>query len=94
MCAVYKQYAYYLLSNYIFECKFQICTDLEKKTQTSIRQLNAVCTVTLVLSATGIIPNKFHDSLELLCLGPGLYILMQKTATLSACRKVLKFLAE
>ena len=35
-------------------------------------QLNAVCIVPLVLSATGIIPNKTHGSLKVLIVRPGL----------------------
>jgi hypothetical protein len=49
-----------------------------------IWQLNAVCIVPLVLSATGIIPNKLHGSLKLLIVRPGLYVVMQKAVLLSS----------
>jgi hypothetical protein len=47
--------------------RFQKYTDLEEKLVT-IRQLTAYYIVPLLLSTTGIIPNKSHDSLKLLIL--------------------------
>jgi hypothetical protein len=47
-----------------------------------------------VLSTTGIIPNKLHESLKLLNLFPALYIQMQKAVILNTCDIVRKFLAE
>jgi hypothetical protein len=49
-----------------------------------IWQLNAVCIVPLVLSATDIIPNKLHGSVKLLIVRPGLYVVMQKAVLLSS----------
>ena len=54
-------------------------------------QLNAVCEVPLVLSATGIVPNKLHGSLNLLIVRPGLYVVMQKGVVLSTWRIVRDF---
>ena len=47
-----------------------------------------------VLSSTGIILNKLHDSVKLLNLRPILYIPMQKAVILNTCRTVRKCLAE
>jgi hypothetical protein len=55
--------------------KLQKYTDLEEKL-TRIWQLNAVYIEPLVASTKGIIPNKIHNSMKLLYLCPGLYILM------------------
>ena len=54
-------------------------------------QLNLVYIVPLVLSATGIVPNKLHGSLKLLIVRPGLYVVMQKGAVLSTWRIVRDF---
>jgi hypothetical protein len=62
--------------------KLQTYTDLREEL-TRIWQLNAVHIVPLVLSTTGIIPDKLHDSLKLLNLRSGLYILMQKAIILN-----------
>jgi len=48
----------------------------------------------LVLSTTGIIPNKLHESLKILNLRPALYTVMQKAVKLITYRIVRKFLAE
>ena len=42
----------------------------------------------------GIVPNKLHEISKLFYLHPGVYILMQKTAMLTTCCVVRKFLAE
>jgi len=50
--------------------------------------------VTTVLFTTDIIRNKLRESLKLLSLRPGLYILMQKAVMLSKCRIVRTMVAE
>jgi hypothetical protein len=57
-------------------------------------QLTTVYIIPLVVSTTGISPNKLHESLKLPNLHPALYILMQKTVILNTRRIVRKFLAE
>jgi len=52
--------------------KLKKYTDIKEKS-TTIWQ-NAYYVVPLVLSTTGIVPNKSHDGLKLLILRPGLYI--------------------
>jgi hypothetical protein len=49
-----------------------------------IWQLNAVCIVPLVLSATGIIPFKLNGGVKLLIFRPGLYVVTQKAVVLSS----------
>jgi hypothetical protein len=73
--------------------KLQKYTDL-KEGLISIWQLKMAYIIPLVLSTMGIIPNKLHESLELLNLCPALYILMQKAVKLNTCHIVRKFLAE
>jgi hypothetical protein len=68
-------------------------TDL-KEELIRIWQLKTACVITLVLSTTGIIPNKLHESLKLLNLHPALYIHIQKAVILNTCCIVRKFLAE
>jgi hypothetical protein len=55
-------------------------TDL-KEELVRIWQLKKACVIPLVLSTTGIIPNKLHDSLKVHNICPVLYTLMQKTVT-------------
>jgi len=55
--------------------KLQKHTD-PKEEQTRIWQLNVVYIEPLVASTKCITPNKIHNSIKLLCLCPGLYILM------------------
>ena len=57
--------------------RLQKYTDL-KEELIKTRKLNAVYIVPLVLSTTGTIPNKLHESLKLLNLRPSLFFLMQK----------------
>jgi hypothetical protein len=59
-----------------------------------IWQLKIAYIIPLVLSTTGIIPYKLHESLKLLNLRPGLHILMQKAVIVNTCRIVRKFLSE
>jgi hypothetical protein len=73
--------------------KLQKGTDL-KEELARIWQLQAVCVLPLVLSATGVIPNKLHGSLKQLNFRPALYILMQKAVILSTCRIVREFVTE
>ena len=56
--------------------------------------MNAVCAVLLVLTTTGIVPQKTHDNFKLPSLHLAVYILMQKAVTLLTCCVVRKFLAE
>jgi hypothetical protein len=56
--------------------------------------VKTACIISLVLSTTGVIPNKLHKSLKMLSLRPAPYILMQKAAILNTCRMVRKLLAE
>ena len=55
--------------------KLQKFTDL-KEELTRIWQLNAIYIGPLGASTKGIIPNKIHNSVKLLCVCPGLYFLM------------------
>jgi hypothetical protein len=55
---------------------------------------NGLCMMPAVLSTTGIIPYKLHESSELPSLLPALYILIQKAVILNTCRISRKFLAE
>jgi hypothetical protein len=48
----------------------------------------------LVLSTTGTIRDKLHESLKLLHLRPALYILMQRAVIFNTCCIVRKFLEE
>ena len=50
--------------------------------------------VTTVLFTKGIIRNKLSESLKLLSLRPGLYILMQKSVVVHNCRIVRTIVAE
>jgi hypothetical protein len=73
--------------------KLQSYTDLKEEV-TRIRHLKTACTLPLVLSASGIISNKSHESLKPLNLRPAPCILMQKAVTLNTCRTVRMFFAE
>ena len=73
--------------------KLQKCTDLKEKL-IGIWKLKTACIIPPVLSTTGIIPNKLHESFKLLNLRPALYILIQKAVIFNICRTVRKFLAE
>jgi hypothetical protein len=73
--------------------KLQKYTDL-KQELISIWQLKMAYIMPLVLSTTGIIPNKLYQSLELLNLNPSLHIPMQKAVILNTHHIVRKFLAE
>jgi hypothetical protein len=68
---------------------------LHKYTEELIRiwQLETVYLTPLVLSTTGIIPNKLHDRFELLNLRPALHIPKQKSVILIIHHTVRKFLA-
>jgi hypothetical protein len=57
-------------------------------------QIKMAYIIPLVISTTGIIPNKLHESLKLLNHHPALYILMQKAVILNTCRMGRKVLAE
>jgi hypothetical protein len=58
-----------------------------------IWQLKMACIKTLVLSTTGIVTNKLHESLTLLNLRPALYVTTRKAVILNTCRIVGYFLA-
>ena len=79
--------------HHIITKKLKKCIDL-KEELIGIWQLKTAYIKPLVLSITGIIPNKLHKSLKLLNLWPGLYILMQKALVLNTFCIVRKFLAE
>ena len=67
-------------------------TDMKEKL-TTMWQLNAYYIAPLVLSTTGIAPNKSHDGLKLLSLRPGLYIVTQKAVILNTSCIFRKLLA-
>jgi hypothetical protein len=73
--------------------KLQKYTDL-KKGLLKTWYLKTVYIIPLVLSTMGIIPNKLHESLKLLNLHPGLYILMPEAVILNPCHIVRKLGAE
>jgi hypothetical protein len=73
--------------------KHRKCTDLKEKLKRTWQQIT-VYKKPFVLATMGIIPNKLHQSLKLLNLGPALHILIQKAATLNTCRTARKFLVE
>jgi hypothetical protein len=64
--------------------RLQKHTDL-KEELIRIRQLTAFYIVPSVLSITGTIPNRLHESLKLPNLRPSLYFLMQKVQTFNTC---------
>jgi len=68
-------------------------TILNKAMETG-RPLAPGIPVTTVLFTTGIIRNKLHESLKLLSLRPGLYIIMQKAVMLNKFRIFRTILAE
>ena len=51
-----------------------------------MRQLKTACILTIILSATGIISSRLHETLKLLKLSPAVYILMQNAAILNTCQ--------
>lgn len=55
-------------------------------------QVNAVTTIPIVISTTGIIPKSLHASLKVLQMPPTTYVLLQKAAILNTCRITRKFL--
>ena len=57
-------------------------------------QMKTAYILPLVLSTTGTIPDKLHESLKLLIVRPSLYIMIQTAVTLGTCRTVRKFLVE
>jgi hypothetical protein len=59
-----------------------------------IWQMKTAHIITLVLSTTGVIPNKSHEVLKLFNLRLALYILVQKSEILNICSRVRMFLAE
>ena len=73
--------------------KLQKYTDL-KDELIRMWQLKTAYIRPLVLSTTGIITNKLHESLKLLNLRPALYILMPIAVILDTRRIVRMFLAE
>jgi len=73
--------------------KLQKYTELRKE-RLGIWRLKTVYIIPRVLSTTGVITNELLESLKLLKLCPGLYILMQKVVILNTCRRVRMFLAE
>ena len=68
-------------------------TDL-KEGLISLWQPKMTCIIPLMLSTTGIIPNKLHRSWKLLNLCPALYILMQKVVILNMCHIVKEVLTK
>jgi hypothetical protein len=70
--------------------KLQNYTDLTERL-VRIWQLKTAYIMPLVLSTTGIIPNKLHESLKLLNLRPVLHILMLKAVILNTCRIIRNY---
>ena len=50
--------------------------------------------MSLVPSKMGMFPNKLYESIKLLNLRPGIYIIMQKAVILNTCRIIRMFLTE
>ena len=67
--------------------KLQKYTDLIEQL-TSPLQLQTTYIIPPGLSTSGKIPNELHESLRLLNLRPGLYIVMKKAVIFNACRTV------
>jgi uncharacterized membrane protein YhaH (DUF805 family) len=61
---------------------------------TRIRQVKALCIVPLILSAISIIKKRLHDSLKVLHLRLGLYIVKYNVVKLKTCLIIRKFLKE
>jgi len=57
-------------------------------------QLKTAHMMSLVPSKMGMFPNKLYESIELLNLRPGIYIIMQKAVILNTCRIIRMFLTE
>jgi hypothetical protein len=57
-------------------------------------QLKTANMMSLVPSKMGMFPNKLYESIKLLNLRPGIYIIMQKAVILSTCRIIRTFLTE
>lgn len=60
-----------------------------------IRQMwkqEKVLILPIILSVTGVIPNKLHDSIRILEINPNIYIEMQKSVIISTCSIVRQFL--
>jgi len=57
-------------------------------------QLKTANMMSLVLSKMGMFPNKLYESIELLNLRPGIYIIMQKAVILNTCHIIRMFLTE
>jgi len=57
-------------------------------------QLKTANMMSLVPSKMGMFPNKLYESIKLLNLRPGIYIIMQKAVTLNMCHTIRMFLTE
>lgn len=69
--------------------KYQELSDEVKR----MWNLEKVVTIPIVLSSTGIIPHKLHESLKTLNIKKNVYILIQKAVILNTTRIVRKFLS-